>query len=329
MTERTTPKTLVLADHAQFLIETAARAPSVHNSQPWRFRVGPSAIELSCDRQRQMQTDPLGREMLISCGAALFGLRLAVRSLGYLPVVTLLPAPARPRLIARVGIGAAAPMTSEERLMLEALPHRHTYRGPFEPGPLPDGLLAGLQHDALSEGTTLVLVEGDIAYRQLAGLVAAAADQLDLDPQARAETRRWTRNADSPARDGVPARVFAACGGQQPGRLRQRDFDLDRRLARLPAGGESPAATAVLLTRGESRHEWMRVGQALHRLLLHAASERVFASLYTQPLEIPLTRALIRDRLALPGHPQLLLQLGRARTTHPTARRSAAEMTDP
>jgi hypothetical protein len=329
MTERTTPETLVLADHAQFLIETAARAPSVHNSQPWRFRVGPSVIELSCDRRRRLQTDPLGREMLISCGAALFGLRLAVRSLGYLPVVTLLPDPAQPRLIARVGIGAAAPMTSEERLMLEALPHRHTYRGPFEPSPLPDGLLAGLQHDALSEGTTLVLIDGDIAYRQLAGLVAAAADQLDLDPQARDETRRWTRNADSPARDGVPGRVFAACGGEQPGRLRQRDFDLDRRLARLPAGGESPAATAVLLTRGESQHEWMRAGQALHRLLLHAASERVFASLYTQPLEIPLTRALIRDRLALPGHPQLLLQLGRARTEHLTARRSAAEMTDP
>jgi hypothetical protein len=174
-----------------------------------------------------------------------------------------------------------------------------------------------------------VLVEGDIAYRQLAGLVAAAADQLDLDPWARDETRRWTRNADSPAPDGVPARVFAVRGGQPPGRLRQRDFDLARGLARLPAGGESPAATAVLLTRGESSHEWLRAGQALHRLLLHAASERVSASLYTQPLENPLTRALIRDRLALPGHPQLLLQLGRARTTHLAARRSAAEMTDP
>jgi hypothetical protein len=329
MTENSPPEVPVMADHAQFLIETAARAPSVHNSQPWRFRVGPSAIELSCDRRRQLRTDPLGREMLISCGTALFGLRLAVRSLGYLPVVTLLPDPARPRLIARVGMGAAAPMTAEERRMLEAVPHRHTHRGPFEPGPLPDGLLAGLQHDALSEGATLVLVEGDIAYRQLADLVAAAADQLDLDPRARDETRRWTRSADSPARDGVPAQVFAVRGGPGPGRLRQRDFDLDRRLARLPAGGESPVATAVLLTRGESSHEWLRAGQALHRLLLHAASERVLASLYTQPLEIPLTRALIRERLALPGHPQLLLQLGRARTTHLTTRRSVGEMTDP
>jgi hypothetical protein len=328
MTEKTTHKAPVVAGHAQFLIETAARAPSVHNSQPWRFRVGSSAIELSCDKQRKLQTDLLGREMLISCGAALFGLRLGVRSLGYLPVVTLLPDPARPRLIARVGIGAAAPMTGEERRMLEAVPHRHTHRGPFEPGPLPAGLLAGLQNDALAEGVTLALVEGDTAYRQLADLVAAAADQLDRDPRARDETRRWTRSADSPARDGVPAQAYAARGGQRPGRLRQRDFDLGRRLARLPAGGESPAATAVLLTRCESSRDWLRAGQALHRLLLHATTKWVFASLYTQPLETSLTRALIRDGLALPGHPQVLLQFGCARTTHPTGRRPASELTD-
>ncbi|MGH3202065.1 MAG: Acg family FMN-binding oxidoreductase [Streptosporangiaceae bacterium] len=329
MTEKTPLEAPAMADHAQFLIETAARAPSVHNSQPWRFRVGSSAIELSCDTQRKLQIDLLGREMLISCGAALFGLRLGVRSLGYLPVVTLLPDPARPGLLARVGMGAAAPMSGEERRMLQAVPHRHTHRGPFEPGPLPAGLLMGLQNDALAEGATLVLVEGDIAYRQLADLVAAAADQLDRDPPARDETRRWTRSADGPARDGVPALAFAARGGQRPGRLRQRDFDLGRRLARLPAGGESPAATAVLVTRCESRRDWLRAGQALHRLLLHAASKWVFASLYTQPLETSLTRALIRDRLALPGHPQVLLQLGCARTTHPTGRRPASELTDP
>ena len=329
MTEKTAPEAQVVAEHARFLIDTAARAPSVHNSQPWRFRIGPSAIELSCDRQRRLRTDPLGREMLISCGAALFGLRLGIRSLGYLPEVRLLPDPARPRLVARVGIGAPAPMTGEERRMLEAVPHRHTHRGPFEPGPLPDGLLAGLQQDALAEGATLALVEGDMAYRQLADLVAAAANTLDLDPRVRDETRRWTRSADSPARDGVPAQAFAGQRGRRPGRLRQRDFDLGRGLAQLPAGGESPAATAMLLTRGESWYEWLRAGQALHRLLLRAASTWVFASLYTQPLENSLTRALIQQRLALPDHPQLILQLGGVRTTHPTARRPADELTDP
>ena len=67
--------------------------------------------------------------------------------------------------------------------------------------------------------------------------------------------------------------------------------------------------------------EWLCAGQALHRLLLHAVTRSVFASLYTQPLEHELIRALIQDRLALPGAPQMLLQLGVARTTHATGRR--------
>jgi hypothetical protein len=327
--ENTTGEAPALADHAQFLITTAARAPSVHNSQPWRFRVGPSAIELYRDPRRRLRADPLGREMMISCGAAVFGLRLAVRSLGYLPTVELLPDPARPRLVARVGIGAAAPMTSGERRMLEAVPHRHTHRGPFEPGPLPAGLLAGLQHDALAEGAELALVEGELAYRRLADVVAAATRRMDLDPQARADTRRWTRRADNWARDGVPAVAIAARTGHRPRRrLLQRDFDLGRGLARLPEGGEAPAATAVLLTRDDRRLDWLHAGQALHRLLLHATTKWVFAGLFTQPLEVAEIRALIRDRLALPGNPQLLLQFGRVRTTHPTARRPAGELTD-
>src|SRR5215472_10587372 len=92
----------LLARHGRFLVTAAARAPSVHNTQPWRFRVGPDAIELWTDPRRKLRADSSGREMLISCGAALFGLRLAIRSLSYLPVTELLPDPARLRLMARV-----------------------------------------------------------------------------------------------------------------------------------------------------------------------------------------------------------------------------------
>ena len=107
-TRQLRPAVPIPADRADYLIATAARAPSVHNTQPWRFRVGEYAIELHADVRRKLRVDPLGRELLISCGAALFGLRLAVRSLGYLPVVELLPDPAQLRLLARVRLGAAA-----------------------------------------------------------------------------------------------------------------------------------------------------------------------------------------------------------------------------
>jgi hypothetical protein len=267
--------------------------------------------------------------MLISCGAALFGLRLAVRSLGYVPMVELLPDPAQLRLLARGRMYPGEPMTGRERQLLTALPHRHTHRGPFAAEPLPAGLLAGLQHDALAEGATLALVDPALAYQRLADIVGAAAHRQDLDPAAQADMRRWSRATAAPARDGVPARAFPAKAGPQPGRLPQRDFDLGRDLGLLEGGGPPPAATAVLLTPGDGRADWLRAGQALHRLLAHAASEWVFASLYSQPLEAAAIRAVIRDRLVLPGAPQMLLQLGVAHTAQATARRPASDLIEP
>ena len=164
-----------------------------------------------------------------------------------------------------------------------------------------------------------MLVGDGLPADRLARL-AAAARRADLDPGERAGIRRWTRGQRHPAADGVPATALVAGpAAAEPGRLPQRDFDLGRDLGLLPGGGAPPAATAVLLTAGDRRADWLRAGQALQRLLLHAASAWVFASLYTQPLENPLTRELIRDQLRLPGDPQMLLQFGRRghRGEHP------------
>src|SRR6266498_681514 len=86
-----------LADHVSYLVATAGRAPSVHNTQPWWFRVAGTSIELHADPRRRLPfADPDGREMLISCGAALFGLRLAVRELGHRAPMQVLPNPGQP-----------------------------------------------------------------------------------------------------------------------------------------------------------------------------------------------------------------------------------------
>ena len=71
----------------------------------------------------------------------------------------------------------------------------------------------------------------------------------------------------------------------------------------------------------------LRVGQALQRILLRAANQWIFAGLQTQPLQSASVRAQIRSSLALSGVPQMLLERGVARTSRPTARRPAGELT--
>jgi hypothetical protein len=329
-TDTSDVRSRVLIEHLDAIVATAARAPSVHNTQPWRFRLSGSVLELHADPTRRLdRTDPRGREMLISCGAALFGLRLAVRELGYRPVVELLPSRTWPHLLARVRLGGLLPMRAGEQRLLDATRRRHTHRGAFAAEPLPDGLLVALQRDAESEAATLMLVRAGDRYGQLATLVAAAERRQRQHPTVAGELRAWTRPRNAWLRDGVPALAFPPSPGRQHDSLAQRDFDLGRAWGTLNATGHGPEVTAVLTTPGDGPVDWLHAGQALHRLLLHAAGEWVFATLHTQPLELPLLRAAVRTHLRLAGAPQMVLQLGRARIAALTARRPTSELLMP
>jgi nitroreductase len=322
------------------VIAMAARAPSLHNTQPWQFRVSGDVIELRADPGRMLRhLDTHGRELMISCGAALFGLRLGYRSLGLLPVTELLPDPAQPWLAGRVWPGGHAAMNKAEAELVAAVPHRHTHRGPFAPGEVATRLLAALADDAAAEGAEFLLVDQADAEAgtaqatladQLVRLVDAAAAQQRADPDIVAEVRRWVRPPGSRARDGVPAWAI----GQQPdepvpasaGRplwLPQRDFGQQGGDA---PGGVAPSATAVLSTAQDAPADWLRAGQALHRLLLRAATRWVFARLQSQPTESPRHRQDVRDLLGLSGHLQLLLQFGRSNTAPATPRRPQLEL---
>jgi hypothetical protein len=320
-------------DQVAFLVATAGRAPSVHNTQPWQFRVHQNGLDLLADPGRRLRAiDPDGREMLISCGAALFGLRLGLRNLGYQATVELLPDPGHPSLLARVRLGRRAPLTPEEWEMLAAVPHRHTHRGPFSPEPVPAGLLPRLQHDAIAEGATVVLVD-QRSQGQLRDLVEAAARRQQRNRVIRDELREWTWARGSDTRDGVPPSAYPSpTGGQEDatagwdGVLTRRDFDQGHGEGQLETGGPPPSVTAILVTAGDTPADWLRAGQALNRVLVHAASVWVFAALNSQPMESRPLRALVRSRLCLPGAPQMLLQFGRAHTAAPTARRPVGEL---
>ena len=107
------------------VVELAGLAPSVHNSQPWRFAAdaGPRLSLYAGTGRRLAAADPDGREMMISCGAALFSVRLALRSLGYIPETTVLPDPGQPTLVAQVSWRErAAADEFERRLSGQLLP---------------------------------------------------------------------------------------------------------------------------------------------------------------------------------------------------------------
>jgi len=310
------------------VIAAAVRAPSVHNTQPWRFRVRGPTIELFADRSRRLDVaDPTGREMVISCGAALFGLRLAVRAAGFRPVPEILPRWPRLDPLAMVHLGVPVAVGPGERRLLSAVWRRHTHRGPFAAEPLPAGLLAALRRDAEAESVALRVVGDRGGAGQVYRMAAEAERWQAEDPALAAELRRWTHR--DAARDGVPARAYAALstdGG--PDRLAQRDFDQGRGWGRLVAAGR-PAATVVLATVGDEPVDWLRAGQALHRVLLRAAGSWVFASLHTQPVEVPSVRRALRRGLRMAGEPQIVMQLGRAHIAALTWRRPVEEVVDP
>jgi nitroreductase len=316
------------------VVGTAARAPSVHNTQPWRFRVVGDVIELHADPDRMLALiDPVSRELIISCGAALFGLRLGLRQLGYVPAVQLWPDPGQPWLVGRVWPAGHTTMSAIEAELLAAVPHRHTHRGPFTPGEVSTRLLSALAVDAAAEGAALTFVESPRLVSKLAALVEHAAADQDASAAVSAETRRWHRPDGSQAGDGVPARSAATSGEQSVQRFRQRTFSAPASPNKQATGelvaddgaGVAPAATAVLVTGADTPDDWLRAGQALNRLLLRAATRWVFASLHSQPLEIPRYREQVRDLLSIPGQPQMLLQFGRSNTALATPRRRQAE----
>src|SRR4051812_11365035 len=119
------------------VLEAAAMAPSVHNSQPWRFRVLADRIELHADLSRRLPaTDPDDKELRLACGAALANLRISLEALGIRPLVTLLPRDCRPTALAVVRHGGHTNPTTQLTDLRRAIPVRHTNRKPFQDTPV-------------------------------------------------------------------------------------------------------------------------------------------------------------------------------------------------
>jgi nitroreductase len=315
---------LVDAD-ARVVVEAATRAPSVLNTQPWRWKVAEDAesgtvFELSADSARVLRvTDPLGRFLVISCGAGLFNARLALRTMGYEPLVRLSPDPHEPRLLARVTATPGRPATQEERWLFGAIPERHTNRGPFHQRVMGSGLVHRIVDAAAAEGAVLTVLDASAARRVLE-IADEAAREIGRDGRRHDELSSWVH--PRPAPDGIPAQAIGppVAGGSHA----VREFPIDSDLA--PATYEPEPTIAVLSTYGDSRTDWMRAGQALQRVLLEATLDGVQASFRNEPLEMLGHRWRVRDATTGFGHPQMVMRLGYGDPTFSSPRRPVDEV---
>jgi nitroreductase len=308
------------------IVESATRAPSIHNTQPWRFVAHGDTIELWTDPARGLKVlDPTGRGRHISCGAALLHARLAAAAAGYAATVTLLPDPAEQTHLADLLLQVAQPAQpgSAESDLAAAIPARHTSREPFSEEPIAADTVRELRAAVAAEGAWLRIVDSPEDATAVAVLLAHADEVQAADPAYVEELRTWTRRGDTG--DGIPsAAVPHTAPAERGSNYRLRDFVADREPAATSSHEPPPVERPLIAVLGTTEDDvtaWIAAGQALGRLLLTATAHGVTASPLTQALEIPSTRAGLANELGVIGHPQMLLRLGYGESGAPTPRR--------
>ncbi|HOY58048.1 MAG TPA: nitroreductase family protein [Verrucomicrobiota bacterium] len=317
------------SDQLEFLLNYAILAPSSHNTQPWLFRINAMDVELFADRRRALRViDPSDRELTISCGAALYNLRMAAEYFGHKYEVSLFPNPEFPDLLARLRLGLSGETSSDDVLVFHAIAQRRTNRKAFRPDPVPTELLAELESLTQTEGAWLSAYAVEEVRNAVADLVAQADRMQWADKAFREELARWVRTKAESHSDGLPVHDLGIKDWMSfagPALIRTFDRGGGQAARDREVATHSPVL-AVLWTPEDNAPTWLNTGQALQSLLLHARSENLWASFLNQPIEIPELRAQLASMLGLAGYPQILLRLGYGEETPPSPRRTVREL---
>ncbi|OBI46536.1 NAD(P)H nitroreductase [Mycobacterium kyorinense] len=283
----------------------AGRAPSIYNSQPWRWQVSDDALDLLVDPDLRLPgADPDGRELILSCGAALNHCVIALAALGWRARVHRLPDPDNPDHLARIEV-CCCDVDQVDVMLAAAIPRRRTDRRIYSSWPVPDGDIALMGARAARSGVMLRRVDPvDKLNKIVAQAVWSHAGNHDYVAELTAWSGRYGSVAGVPARN-IPTPSPAAV---IPGRLFAGPA-----LAQPP--GVSPADdNAVILalgTQADDRLARLRAGEATSVVLLTATSIGLASCPVTEPLEITETRDAIRsDVFGASGYPQMLLRVG-------------------
>jgi hypothetical protein len=284
----------------------AGYAPSIHNTQPWRWRTHGNQLDLFIDRDRTLKaTDPEARLAVLSCGAALNHALIALAADGWRAVVTRLPDPADAGHLATVQLDGRIPVEPESLRHLRTLALRHTDRRPVLGTPVDTDKLRSVVAAVESQGTLMHVLRPDQVFD-----LAAAADRAQraesADAAWQAELQFWT-GGSRPLGTGVPDAVI-------PKRLSQttvpaRDFGHPGTMD-IADSHDRAAVFAILYGNEDDRLDWLRAGEALSAAWLTATEIGLSVLPLSATVEVTSTRENIRQLLGGLGHPFLVLRFG-------------------
>jgi hypothetical protein len=295
---RTYAPSVALAEAAR----VAGFAPSLHNTQPWRWRVDGPTLELYADPIRQLTvSDPGGRLMVLSCGAALHHARIALAAQGLPVVVERLAGLYRPRLLARLTVSDHSTANPDAIRLLQTIQIRHGDRGPMTDAIVDQARIDGVRVAVEAEHSSLLTLPHDYLLD-----LAVAGDRThglaEFDPRRRRETRY--RAGDLRAdRLEVPDTVSPETTGFG------RDSGSTGELARS-ALNDRGAVDAILFGSGDTPAAWLYAGEALSAGWLAATELGVRVLPLIAAVNVDGTRQVLRRLLPQLSEPFLVLRFG-------------------
>lgn len=293
-------------DDIRAALRLANRAPSVHNTQPWRWEVEAAALHLAADADRRLPVaDPSGRQLAISCGAVLHHARTVFGARGYRTDLVRLPDPARRERLATLRFRPWPSPPDGVLRRAAAIEHRRTDRLPLLPPPHWPDLLHRLRMLASPHFVEVDAVDAAVGPR-LAAASATAGAAHEADPGYRDELHWWTGHRDEA---GVPTAALASAAEAAA-------VPVGRSFAAAGPGGErdvrDAAELVVLSTAADGPEQWLRTGEALSAILLECAASGVATCPLTHLTEPGTARTLVAGVLRGPGVPQVLVRVGAA-----------------
>ncbi|GAA4553293.1 Acg family FMN-binding oxidoreductase [Amycolatopsis samaneae] len=296
----------------EVLARAVLRAPSVHNLQPWTLEVGEGGLLLRERRDLALpEHDPRGRDRLMSCGAALANLELAVRVLGRQVNTRIFPDPRQPELVAALRAGAARPPEAAELHRYSAIARRRSYRHRFSTPRVSDYALAEIMNSVGGSRVQARSVTEERELSEVADLLEFAAEAYQHDQGYQRELALWTIHDEYSHRHGagiagscLPPSTLPWAGLVRPSTALPDHAVLRRRL------GEE--TLLVFVTVDDAPIDHLRAGAALENAWLTAVDGGLAASVLTQPLHLPEVRSALCEKLGLAGFPQVLMRVGHA-----------------